>query len=151
MKTILLFALLFIVAFPASSSAQERKENKDKSLGKSSIKNIPDKTPVSTSELQSIFRKKQGETISVRFNDDLIVTGTIQEKVQHNSGTTSINFKSPDYPGVLFNFSSQKKGNGEEFIQARIISRQSADALVLIKENNRYFLKHTPQDKLIAE
>ncbi len=150
MKTFLLFTLLVIAAFPTSSLAQETKENKDKSQGKSSLKNIPDRSPVSTSELQSIFHKKQGDTISVRFNEDLIVSGTIQEKVKHSSGTTSINLKSTDYPGVLFNFSIQKKG-GEEIIQARIISRQSPDALVLIKENNRYFLKHTPQDKLIAE
>ena len=150
MKTILLITLLAITAFPPSSLAQEKKEDKEKSQGKTSLKDIPDKSLVSTTELQSIFHKKQGEIISVRFNEDLVVTGTIQEKVKHNSGTTSINLKSPDYPGVLFNFSSQKKG-GEELIQARIISRQSPDALVLIKENNRYFLKHTPQDKLIAE
>jgi hypothetical protein len=150
MRTILLFTLLVIVGF-SSSSAQERKENKEKSQGKSSLKDLPDKSPVSTSELQSIFRSKQGETIAIRFNEDLVVTGTILEKVQHNSGTTSVNLKSADYPGVLFNFSSQKSSKGEEIIQARILSRQSADALVLIKENNRYFLKHTPQDKLIAE
>jgi hypothetical protein len=150
MKTFVLFTFLLIAGF-SYTSAQERKENKDKSQGKSSsLKNLPDRSPVSTSELQAIFHSKQGETISIRFNEDLVVTGTVQEKVQHNSGTTSINLKSADYPGVLFNFSSQKKG-GEEIIQARILSRQSPDALVLIKENNRYFLKHTPQDKLIAE
>ena len=150
MKTVLLFTYLVILSL-SSVSAQERKENKDHSQGKSSLKNLPDKSEVSTSALQSIFHRKQGETIAIRFNENLVVTGTILEKVKHNSGTTSVNLKSADYPGVLFNFSSQKNIKGEEIIQARILSRQSADALVLIKENNRYFLKHTPQDKLIAE
>ena len=150
MKTVLLFTYLVILSL-SSVSAQERKENKDHSQGKSSLKNLPDKSEVSTSALQSIFYRKQGETIAIRFNENLVVTGTILEKVKHNSGTTSVNLKSADYPGVLFNFSSQKNIKGEEIIQARILSRQSADALVLIKENNRYFLKHTPQDKLIAE
>ncbi|HSB94682.1 MAG TPA: hypothetical protein VLC28_16275 [Flavitalea sp.] len=151
MKTILLFTFLFLIGY-SSNFAQERKENKDKSPGKaSSLKNLPDKSEVSTIALQSIFHGKQGETVSIRLNEELTVTGTIVEKVTHNSGTTAVNLKSNDYPGVLFNFSSSKGRNGEEVIQARILSRQSPDALVLIKENNRYFLKHTPQDKLIAE
>jgi hypothetical protein len=151
MKTIALITVLVLLG-STSTFAQEKKPNQDKSHGKSSsLKELPDKAPVNTVALQSIFKRKKGETVEIRFNEDLIVTGTILEKVSHNSGATSINLKSPDYPGVFFNFSSQKKANGEEIIQARILSRQSTDALVLIKENNRYFLKHTPQDKLIAE
>ena len=151
MKTILFITFLVLLG-SASSFAQERKQNQEKSLGKSSsLKELPDKAPVHTVALQSIFKRRQGETIDIRFNEDLLVTGTIIEKVTHNSGATSINLQSPDYPGVLFNFSTQKTSKGEEIIQARIFSRQSTDALVLVKENNRYFLKHIPQDKLIAE
>ena len=151
MKTAIILTLLILLG-SMTSIAQDRKENKEKSSTKSSpLKELPDKTAVNTVALQSIFKHKQGETLDIRFNEDLVVRGTILEKVSHSSGAISVNLKSPDYPGVLFNFSSQKNPKGEEIIQARIFSRESPDALVLIKEDNRYFLKHTPQDKLIAE
>ena len=125
MKTAILLTLLIILG-STYSFAQDRKENKEKSSNKSSsLKELPDKTAVNTVALQSIFKYKKGETLDIRFNEDLIVRGTIQEKVLHNSGATSINLKSPDYPGVLFNFSTQKNQKGEEIIQARIFSRES--------------------------
>src|SRR6478735_4462345 len=99
MKTVILITLLTLIG-PASSFAQERKENKDKSSTKSSsLKELQDKTPVNTVALQSIFKHKQGETLDILFNENLVVRGTIQEKVSHSSGATSVNLKSPDYPG----------------------------------------------------
>src|SRR4030095_16114529 len=108
MKTAILLTLLTLLG-SSTSFAQDRKENKEKSSTKSStLKELPDKTAVNTVALQSIFKHKQRETLDIRFNEELIVRGTILEKVSHNSGATSVNLKSPDYPGVLFNFSTQK-------------------------------------------
>ena len=151
MKMIICILLLF-APWLLPCSAQVRNPNEDKSASKtSSLSQLPDKAEVSGIALQSIFGRKKGESISVNLNEHLLLNGTVVENVQHSSGGISINIKSAEYPGVLFNFSRTKDSKGEELFRGRIISRGSGDALMLVKEDHRYFLNRIPQDKLIAE
>lgn len=150
MKTACVFLTILLLLLTHTSFSQDTRENKDKSAGRSSLSRLPEKMPVSISQLQSIFNYSQGDKVHLMLNDSFQVDGLVTERVVRNSGVISINIKSAQYPGVLFNF-SRKKDAGQDIFQARILDPRTKDGLLLHKENSQYFLHQTPKEKLIAE
>lgn len=150
MKTASVFFSIILLLLTQALFSQDSRANKDQSAGRSSISRLPEKMPVSTSQLQSVFNYRQGDQVKLFLNDSFQVEGVVTERVVRQSGVISVNIKSPQYPGVLFNFSRQKE-DGSDKIQARILDPKTKDALVLFRDNNQYFLKQTPKEKLIAE
>lgn len=149
MKTVSLLLLLQIIT--AQAFAQDRKENRDKGQGRTEyFRNFPEKQEVNSSILQRIFQYKAGDKVNLTLSDSLTLRGVVLENVTHSSGVISVNIQSPEYPGLLFNF-SKPSGNSTQPIRARIVGRNVTDALLLVQENNRYYLRQTPKDKLIVE
>ena len=68
-------------------------------------------------------------------------TGEVIARVQRTENLQSINIRSTNYPGALFNISIITQADNSKKISGRIIHPQSGDVLILTEENNRYFLR----------
>jgi hypothetical protein len=102
------------------------------------------------SDLQKLFTHNISDKISFPLSETQVFTGEVIEKLNSGNGLTSMNIRSENFPGALFNITLYKAENNVK-ISGRIINPKSGDVLIITEENNRYFIKKELQRLFMAE
>ena len=152
MKTIYVAGLLVVCLFiTAAVKAQTpipvKQQLPDKPL---QFSNLPDKFECGLSELQRAASFRTTENITFRFGK-LAFSGQVVEKVQRSAEVTSINIRSSNFAGALFNISIITLPDNTQKITGRIVNPQSGDILILTEEDNHYYLQKQPQKFFMTE
>jgi hypothetical protein len=111
---------------------------------------LPDKFECTLPELEKASASRTTEKISLQFGK-FVFTGEVTARVQRSENVQSINIRSTNYPGALFNISFPPVADNTKKISGRIIHPQSGDVLILSEENNRYFLRKQQQKYFMTE
>lgn len=111
---------------------------------------LPEKFECNLEALNKVSASRTSEEISLQLGK-LTFTGQVAERVQKSPGVESINIRSTNFPGALFNISIHNQPDHTQKITGRIINPQSGDVLVLVEENNRYYLQKVPQKFFMTE
>ena len=111
---------------------------------------LPDKFECTLPELEKVSTSRTSEKITLQFGK-FTFTGEVVARVQRSENLQSINIRSTNYPGALFNISIFTQADHSKKISGRIIHPQSGDVLILTEENNRYFLQKQSQKFFMTE
>ncbi len=111
---------------------------------------FPEKSACSLAALQKIFSSRIAEHVTIQLQNQLFA-GEVIEKVQRSPVLLSINIRSTNFPGALFNISMVTLPGKRTTITGRIINPQSGDVLLLSEENNQYYLLKQPQQFFMTE
>jgi hypothetical protein len=111
---------------------------------------LPEKFECTLPELEKASAFRTDDKITLQFGK-FVFTGKVIARVQRSENVQSINIRSTNYPGALFNISITTQADNSRKISGRIIHPQSGDVLILTEENNRYFLRKQPQKFFMTE
>lgn len=111
---------------------------------------LPDKFEVNLPAFDRLATTRTEEKISFQFGK-FVFTGTITEHVVRSAQCTSINIQSTNMPGTLFNLNILTQPGNTQLINGTIINPKSGDVLVLVHENDRYYLQKLPQQLFMTE
>ncbi|MGZ5247720.1 MAG: hypothetical protein ACXWV5_11765 [Flavitalea sp.] len=145
----ILITLVILLFGPGQLQSQENSAQRSKEQFRN-FNHFPDNFQTKKTEISSIFSAGTGDSISIRLSDGFIIYGKVTEKVVEENGTQRMNFISSYYPQTVFNFSSIPS-NGGTLYRARILNRNSNEALLLNLIEGKYLFRKTRIDKLIAE
>lgn len=109
---------------------------------------FPEKSYCEEHELLQVFQAVLPSNVNITLQGGQILRGVVVDKVERNTGRTSINIKLVDYRNALLNLTLQhttKKING------RVVHPGSGDVLIVAEENGRYFLKKQLQKFFMTE
>ena len=144
-----LSCLLVFTAF-TSYSQVEPPLNQPATDRPSLFASLPEKFECSTDQLEKIFSLSPSQKISLKLNSGFTIEGVLAEKFERSSHFTTINIKLSNYSGALFNLSRSEDKSGISYI-GRIVSFKHSDALLLKKENGKYFFLRQKQELLMVE
>jgi len=152
MKNLYVAGLIVVCSFigvttKAQSPVAVKQQLPDKPLQFSSL---PDKFECNFSTLDRLSTSRATEKISFQFGK-VVFDGDITERVQASPTVTSINIRSTNFPGALFNLCIQVQPDNSKILSGRIINPKSGDVLVLVRENDRYYLQKQPQKFFMTE
>jgi hypothetical protein len=111
---------------------------------------LPEKFECTLPELEKASASRTDDKVRLQFGK-FIFAGEVIARVQRSETVESINIRSTNYPGALFNISITTQADNSKTISGRIIHPQSGDVLILTEENNRYFLRKQPQKFFMTE
>ena len=111
---------------------------------------LPDKFEFDPAVLTIVSSSRTNDQVNIQFGK-FTFTGRVAERVQKTSTVESINIRSTNYPGALFNLSVHRQPGHAPRVTGRIINPQSGDVLVLVEENNRYYLQKVAQKFFMTE
>lgn len=145
-----IFLSLALIAFASNMEAQPVYRSKKPGQPKA-FKDLPAKFAVHPQDLQRVFEKEINEQVQIRFHDKFNFIATVVDREVRRSGTTSVNLRSSEYPGVLFNFSRTVISGKRVQYHARALHRDYGDVLLLQGKDQQYFFEIKEAEKLIAE
>ena len=90
-------------------------------------------------------------SISLPLTSSYLLRGNIISHTNPNHFAETINIRLLDFPKVVFTISRIKLENGAIKYSGHILSLQGIDALVLQKENEKYYFIKTEQRLLMTE
>ncbi len=111
---------------------------------------LPEKFECTIPELEKASTSRTSDKVTLQFGK-FTFTGEVVDRVQRSERVESINIRSTNYPGALFNITIFTQSDRSKKISGRIIHPQSGDVLILTEENNRYFLRKQPQKFFMTE
>ena len=111
---------------------------------------LPEKFECDFTVLKTVSSSRTEDQVTLQFGK-FTFTGQVAERVQKSAYVESVNIRSTNYPGALFNISIHNQPGQPQRITGRIINPQSGDVLVLVEENNRYYLQKVPQKFFMTE
>jgi hypothetical protein len=144
-----LSCLLALMAF-TSYSQVEPPLNQPATNKPSLFASLPEKFECSTDQLEKIFSFSPAQKISLKLNSAFSIEGILAEKFERSNHFTTINIKLSNYSDALFNLSRTEDKSGISYT-GRIVSIKHSDALVLKKENGKYFFLKQQQQFLMVE
>jgi hypothetical protein len=148
--------LLFILCC-ATGFAQNRATINEPDYNKPILfANFPDKIPVTTDELKSLFSNDaaKGKDAAVNFADKKLpgFNGKLVSIAsKYNNSIRSVVIRSTHFNGATLTLSSSTTTDGAARYTGRIISFQHGDLFVLQKENDQYYLIKKKYHELINE
>lgn len=111
---------------------------------------LPEKFECSLAELEKALALRGSGKITLQFGKFLFA-GEIIARVKQTENVESINIRSSNYSGALFNISITTQADNSKKISGRIIHPKSGDVLILTEEDNRYYLRKQPQKFFMTE
>jgi hypothetical protein len=144
-----LSCLLAIIAL-RSYSQVEPPINQPAPAKPSLFSSLPEKFECNTDQLEKLFSMSPPQKVSLKLNSVFPIEGTLAEKFERSNHFTTINIRLSNYSNALFNISRFDDKSGTTYT-GRIVSIQHSDALVLKKENGKYFFLRQKQEFLMVE
>jgi len=141
--------ILLFTAF-TSQSQVEPPINQQSADKPSLFSSLPEKFECSFTQLEKLFSISPPQRISLKLNSAFEIDGILAEKFERSSHFTSINIKLSNYADALFNLSRTEDKSGVSYT-GRIVSIKHSDALVLKRENGKYFFVKEQQKFLMVE
>ena len=106
---------------------------------------------IAASEIQfnNAFSAKEGETITLSFSNNFIITGIVLSNVQKYDNLQSMTIQLPAYANAIFNLSKQTEvGRNTSFV-GRILSTEAMDGYEIKKDaNDSYTFQKVEEQKL---
>lgn len=111
---------------------------------------LPQKLECNLEEIDKLFMSEPSQKLQLQLNNQLYLDGVVAEKVQQSPEVLSINFKSVNYSGALFNISRIIQ-NGTIRYSGRIVNKENGDVLMMIKDKEKYYFTKSPQQFTMVE
>jgi hypothetical protein len=111
---------------------------------------LPQKLECNLEEIDKLFMSEPSQKLQLQLNNQLHLDGVVAEKVQQSPEVLSINFKSVNYSGALFNISRIIQ-NGTIRYSGRIVNKENGDVLLMIKDKEKYYFTKSPQQFTMVE
>jgi hypothetical protein len=111
---------------------------------------LPQKLECNLEEIDRLFTSEPSQKLLIRLNNHLQLDGIVAEKVQKSPEVLTINFRSSNYTGALFNISRIIQ-DGTIRYHGRIISKDNGDVLMMVKENEKYYFTKLSQRFVMVE
>jgi hypothetical protein len=105
---------------------------------------LPQKLECNLEEVDRLFMAEPSQKLQLQLNNQLQLDGIITEKVRRSPEVLSVNFKTSNFDGALFNISRIIQ-NGTIRYSGRIINKENGDVLTLVKENEKYYFTKISQ------
>jgi hypothetical protein len=152
MKNLYVAGLIVVCLFiTAAANAQTpitvKQQLPDKPL---QFSQLPEKFECSLPELQQAASSRTANNVSLKFGK-LNFDGEVVDRIQRADNVMSMNIRSTNFPGALFNIAITTQPDGTQKITGRIINPKSGDVLILTQENNRYYLTKQSQKFFMTE
>jgi hypothetical protein len=132
-----LVVLCVLIATVANAQRPVSEQLPDKPL---QFSQFPDKSECNVASLKNIFSSRSNDNISLQLGK-FQFTGQVIEKVQQSPQVLSMNIRSSNFSGAIFNISIITMPDNSQKLTGQIINPKSGDVLVLTEVNNRYFLE----------
>lgn len=111
---------------------------------------LPQRLECNLEEIDKLFMSEPDQKLQLQLNNHLQLDGVVAEKVHRSPEVISINFKSINYGGALFNISRIIQ-NGTIRYTGRIINKDNGDVLMMIKDKEKYYFTKSPQQFTMVE
>lgn len=140
MKNLCAAGLLVVCALAFHTVSAQQPATSKPVLSKTlTFAQLPQKLECRFPAMQKFADLRKQETITLPFGS-FEFTGEVVDKIQRASGVVSMNIRSSNFPGAIFNLSVITESDNTQKLVGRIINPQSDEVLVLTEENNHYFL-----------
>ena len=111
---------------------------------------LPQRLECNLEEIDKLFMSEPDQKLQLQLNNHLQLDGVVSEKVQRSPEVISINFKTINYGGALFNISRIIQ-NGTIRYTGRIVNKDNGDVLMMIKDKEKYYFTKSPQQFTMVE
>ena len=111
---------------------------------------LPQKLECNLEEIDRLFMSEPSQKLQLQLNNQLQLEGIVAEKVQKSPEILSINFKSINYGGALFNITRVIQ-NGTIRYTGRIVNKENGDVLMMVKDNEKYYFTKSLQRFTMVE
>jgi hypothetical protein len=111
---------------------------------------LPQKLECNLEEVDRLFMSEPSQKLQLQLNNYLQLDGIVMEKIRRSPEVLSVNFKTLNYDGALFNISRIIQ-NGTIRYSGRIINKENGDVLTLVKENEKYYFTKMAQRFTMVE
>jgi hypothetical protein len=147
------FSMCFLLAISASLTtfAQEPISKERRTPRSSLFAHLPSKSSCSRLELEKIIHSRPSQTISLKLNDTLVVSGDILDNLITSPGVQNINVRLSNYGNALLHLSILTQAGNTPKIIGRIIHPNNADALIISEENGKYYITKQKMEFFMVE
>lgn len=111
---------------------------------------LPQKLECNLEEIDKLFMSEPAQKLQLQLNNHLQLDGVVAEKIQQSPEVLSINFRSINYSGALFNISRIIQ-NGTIRYTGRIVNKENGDVLTMVKDKEKYYFTKSPQQFTMVE
>lgn len=111
---------------------------------------LPQKLECNLEEIDKLFMSEPDQKLQLQLNNYLQLDGFVAEKIQRSPEVLSINFRSMNYSGALFNISRIIQ-NGTIRYTGRIVNKDNGDVLMMVKDKDKYYFTKSPQQFTMVE
>jgi len=112
---------------------------------------LPEQFSISTIAIQKIFAGSANGFIKIPAEEHGYLEGYITEKVWKSSSVTTINIRLTNYDQALFTISRISGKDEKESFTGRIVHRNYGDVLLLVQENEKFYLRKEKQSLFLVE
>lgn len=145
--TLLLASALFSFAQDKTVSLNEPNYNKKKVFT-----DLPDKAQMRMADVERLLTLPVGAPVNTIISKNFHITGkVVSVSDPADQSVKSVVVKLSNRDGAVFTFTRTKKSDGSYAFLGRMVSRNSGDALELVKENGQYVLLKKSAQELYVE
>ncbi len=112
---------------------------------------LPERFECNAAVVQRLLQAETGQPIVLNFSDRFSFEGTVGEMVQRSASIKSINLRSTNLPGLLFNVTISTNASNEIIVSGRMVHPQKGDVLLFSLINGKYYLQKQQQKYFLAE
>ena len=112
---------------------------------------LPEKFECPSLNIQQLLSSPINETFILQLSDQFLIKGKIIEKIQEIPGAISINIRAENLNNALFTITVRLLADNSISVQGRLLHPKYGDALVLTKENNKFYLQKRDQRLYMPE
>jgi hypothetical protein len=110
---------------------------------------FPDVINCTDTQLSNAFTAKEGETITLSFSNNFIITGKVISNLQKYANLQSMTIQVPAYANAVFHLSKQTLEDRSTTYVGRILSNEAADGYEIKRDaGGNYKLRKIEEQKL---
>ena len=95
---------------------------------------FPDVIECSATQLSNAFNAKEGETLTLSFSNNFIITGKVISNLQKYSNLQSMTIQLPAYANSVFHLSRQTNSDHSTTFVGRILGTEALDGYEIRKD-----------------
>ncbi|MEO5984922.1 MAG: hypothetical protein ABIP80_05415 [Ferruginibacter sp.] len=103
------------------------------------------------SEFNAAFNANEGQTISLHFSNNFIITGKVISKIRKYSNLESITMRVPQYADAVFHLSRQTNDDHSISFVGRILSTESFDGYEIKRDAAGNYKLHKVEEEKIRQ
>jgi len=112
---------------------------------------FPEKIDCLPSEVNAAFTAEKGQTISLHFSNDFIITGKVISKIRKYSNLESLTMRVPEYADAVFHLSRQTNDDQSISFVGRILSTDAFDGYEIKRDAGGNYQLHKVEEENIRQ